>query len=56
MITPAPAGGDLARSHRLSASDAATLELAMRKCLPLATRDKALQAAARLEGVGLLPC
>lgn len=46
----------LARSHRLSAYDAAYLELAMRKGLPLATRDRALQAAAREEGVPLMPC
>lgn len=46
----------LARSHRLSAYDSAYLELAMRKGLPLATRDRALQAAAREEGVALMPC
>ena len=46
----------LARSHRLTSYDAAYLELALRRGLPLATRDKALQAAARLEGVPLLPC
>ena len=46
----------LARSHRLTSYDAAYLELALRRGLPLATRDKALQAAARLEGVPLMPC
>jgi predicted nucleic acid-binding protein len=46
----------LARSHRLTSYDAAYLELALRRSLPLATRDKALQAAARLEGVPLMPC
>ena len=46
----------LARSHRLTSYDAAYLELALRRSLPLATRDKALQAAARLEGVRLMPC
>jgi predicted nucleic acid-binding protein len=46
----------LARSHRLTSYDAAYLELAQRRGLPLATRDKALQEAARLEGVALLPC
>jgi predicted nucleic acid-binding protein len=46
----------LARSHRLTSYDAAYLELALRRGLPLATRDKALQAAGRLEGVPLLPC
>jgi predicted nucleic acid-binding protein len=46
----------LARSPRLTSYDAAYLELALRRSLPLATRDKALQAAARLEGVPLMPC
>jgi predicted nucleic acid-binding protein len=46
----------LARSHHLTSYDAAYLELALRRGLPLASRDKALQAAARLEGVPLLPC
>jgi predicted nucleic acid-binding protein len=46
----------LARSHHLTNYDAAYLELALRRGLPLASRDKALQAAARLEGVPLLPC
>lgn len=46
----------LARSHRLTSYDAAYLELALRRGLPLATRDKVLQQAARLEGVPLLPC
>ena len=41
----------LARSHRLTSYVAAYLELALRRGLTLATRDKALQAAARLEGV-----
>ncbi|MCX5953222.1 MAG: type II toxin-antitoxin system VapC family toxin [Cyanobacteria bacterium] len=45
----------LAHSHRLTSYDAAYLELAMRRGLPLASRDKALQAAARTEGVPLLP-
>lgn len=36
----------LARAHRLSAYDAAYLELAMRQGLPLATQDGALRAAA----------
>ena len=46
----------LARSHHLTNYDAAYLELALRRGLPLARRDKALQAAAQLEGVPLLPC
>ena len=45
----------LARSHRLTSYDAAYLELALRRGLPLASRDKDLQAAARAEGVPLLP-
>jgi len=45
----------LARSHRLTSYDAAYLELALRRGLPLASRDKALQAAAGAEGVPLLP-
>jgi predicted nucleic acid-binding protein len=45
----------LARAHQLTAYDAAYLELAMRLGLPLASRDQALQAAARIEGVPLLP-
>jgi predicted nucleic acid-binding protein len=43
----------LARRHRLTAYDAAYLELAMRRSLPLATRDKALRRAARSVGVNL---
>ncbi|MEB3166542.1 MAG: type II toxin-antitoxin system VapC family toxin [Cyanobacteriota bacterium] len=45
----------LARSHRLTAYDAAYLELALRLGLPLASRDQALNAAAGREGVRLLP-
>ena len=45
----------LARSHRLTSYAAAYLELALRRSLPLASRDQALQAAARAEGVPLLP-
>lgn len=42
----------LARRHGLSAYDAAYLELAMRRGLPLATRDAALRRAARVIGIG----
>jgi predicted nucleic acid-binding protein len=44
----------LAREHRLTAYDAAYLELAMRLSLPLATGDRSLRAAARRAGVVLL--
>ena len=42
---------DLARRHRLTAYDAAYLELALRRRLPLLTRDAVLATAARAEGV-----
>ncbi len=45
---------DLARQFRLSAYDAAYLELALREQLPLATLDDALQNAAREAGVVLI--
>lgn len=45
---------DLARRYSLSAYDAAYLELALRKGLPLATLDLALMAAAQDAGVPLL--
>jgi len=41
----------LARSHALSVYDAAYLELALRRGLPLATLDGPLQAAAKAVGV-----
>jgi predicted nucleic acid-binding protein len=44
----------LAREHRLTAYDAAYLELAMRLGLPLATGDRALGAAAERTGLALL--
>jgi predicted nucleic acid-binding protein len=44
----------LAREHRLTAYDAAYLELAMRLGLPLATGDRSLGAAAERAGVALL--
>jgi predicted nucleic acid-binding protein len=45
---------NLARDHRLSAYDAAYLELAMRLGLPLATADHGLAAAAARVGVALI--
>jgi predicted nucleic acid-binding protein len=44
----------LARQHNLTAYDAAYLELALRRHLPLATLDTALIKAARALGVPLL--
>ena len=44
----------LASEYRLTAYDAAYLELAMRKGLPLATLDKDLRRAAKLAGVELV--
>ncbi len=46
---------DLARSEGLSAYDASYLELAMRRGVPLATKDDDLARAARRVGVALLP-
>jgi predicted nucleic acid-binding protein len=43
----------LARAHAFSAYDAAYLELALRRGLPVATLDKPLQAAAAAVGVML---
>lgn len=45
---------ELARQFCLSAYDAAYLELALRRGLPLATLDAKLQGAARAAGVSLL--
>jgi predicted nucleic acid-binding protein len=44
----------LAERHRLTLYDAAYLELALRRTMPLATLDVELRAAARAEGVKLL--
>ncbi len=46
---------DLAAKHSLTVYDATYLELAMRKRLPLATLDQDLMAAARAEGLTVLP-
>ena len=45
----------LARQERLTTYDAAYLEVAMRRGMPLATLDKALIRAARRVGVTTLP-
>ena len=44
----------LAQSHKLTVYDASYLELALRRTLPLATKDCALASAALAEGVVLL--
>ena len=44
----------LMRAHRLTAYDAGYLELAQRRGLPLATKDRDLLAAAPIVGVHLL--
>ncbi len=43
----------LARSRSLTVYDAAYLDLAVREALPLATLDRALEQAARAEGVAV---
>lgn len=45
---------DVGRSQRLTSYDAAYLELAMRRGLPLATLDERLATAAKEAGVGLV--
>jgi predicted nucleic acid-binding protein len=45
--------GDLAATHDLSVYDAAYLELAQRRALPLGCKDGALRKAAAREGVAL---
>ena len=45
----------LARAEKLTTYDAAYLELAMRRNMPLATRDRALRRASRRVGVTTLP-
>ncbi len=44
----------LARQHKLTAYDAAYLELALRRGVPLATADESLRQAAKAAGVGLV--
>ena len=45
----------LARTERLTTCDAAYLELAMRRGLPLATQDRVLREAGKRLGVSVLP-
>lgn len=45
---------DLALRHDLSSCDAAYLDLALRRRLPIATQDAELAAAARIAGVGVV--
>jgi len=45
---------DLAAKYSLSAYDAAYLELAQRKSIPLASRDEPLKAAAKRAGIKVL--
>lgn len=45
----------LARTHKLTSYDAAYLELAVRRGLPLASFDSTLRSAAKAEKVPLLP-
>jgi predicted nucleic acid-binding protein len=45
----------LAETYKLTLYDAAYLELALRRGLPLASLDRNLRAAAELAGVGYLP-
>jgi predicted nucleic acid-binding protein len=45
----------LARNHHLTLYDAAYLEVALRRGLPLASIDHDLREAAKAEGVALLP-
>lgn len=46
----------LARRHTLTVYDAAYLELALRRGLPLASKDHDLLAAAQSEGVATVTC
>jgi predicted nucleic acid-binding protein len=46
---------DLARAEKLSVYDATYLELAVRRGVTLATKDKALAAATGRVGVGVMP-
>jgi len=45
---------DICRRHHLTVYDAAYLALAMRRAIPLATLDRALEAAAIAEGIKIV--
>jgi predicted nucleic acid-binding protein len=53
-LLPTPRVMDLARKHNLSTYDAAYLALAVRESLGIATLDRALESACRIEAVPLL--
>jgi len=52
---PGPPTLHLADVHQITVYDASYLELALRRGLPLATRDEQLAAAAISAGAALLP-
>ncbi len=49
-----PAIASLAKTHRLTAYDATYLELALRRGIPLATKDNALITASKAAGIKAL--
>ena len=58
FVLPSPALREivaLARAENLTTYDASYLELAMRRVLPLATKDRRLRQAAKRVGVEVLP-
>lgn len=53
-LLPSPRIVELARKHNLSVYDASYLALAMREALDVATLDRNLESACRIEAVSLL--
>jgi predicted nucleic acid-binding protein len=53
-LFPTPRVMELARKHNLSVYDAAYLALAMRESLGMATLDRVLESACRIEAIPLL--
>ena len=45
---------DLGRAHRLSAYDATYVELALRKGLPMATKDETVRGVSALLGIEIV--